>query len=95
MPSPPAIRQPKEPALSTPAAADPAAQPASDVTEVGRRYFAAVNDHDVEGMLACWHPDGEEVISGETIPLPDGFRAYFTSCSPPSPTCGWRAWTRW
>jgi glyoxylase-like metal-dependent hydrolase (beta-lactamase superfamily II)/predicted ester cyclase len=50
----------------------------TDVAEVGRRYFAAVNDHDVEGALACWHPDGEEVISGETIPLPDGYRAYFT-----------------
>src|SRR5688572_17276635 len=29
-------------------------------------------------MLACWHPDGEEVISDELVPLPDGFRAYFT-----------------
>jgi hydroxyacylglutathione hydrolase len=82
LPSPPAIRQPisqpKEPALSPPAASDSSVQLDSEVAEVGRRYFAAVNDHDVEGMLACWHPDGEEVISGETIPLPDGFRDYFT-----------------
>ncbi len=56
--------------------ADPQAT-ADEVTTVGRRYFGAVNDHDVDAMLACWHPDGEEVISGEAIPLPDGFTAYF------------------
>lgn len=48
------------------------------VTEVGRRYFAAVNDHDVEAALGCWHPEGEEIISGDAVPLPDGYRAYFT-----------------
>lgn len=65
--------------MSTPSTA-PDVQPtpgAEEVAAAGRRYFAAVNDHDVEAMLACWHPDGEEVVSGETIPLPDGFTAYF------------------
>ena len=38
------------------------------MVEVGRRYFAAFNDHDVEAMLACWHPDGEEVIAGRALP---------------------------
>jgi glyoxylase-like metal-dependent hydrolase (beta-lactamase superfamily II)/predicted ester cyclase len=45
--------------------------------EVGQRYFAAVAGRDVDAMLACWAPDGVEVVSGERIPLPDGFRAYF------------------
>lgn len=49
-----------------------------EVTEVGRRYFAAINAHDVEQALACWHPDGEEIISGQPIALPDGYRAYFS-----------------
>lgn len=49
----------------------------TDVVEVGRRYFAAVNEHDIEAMLACWHPDGEEVISNQLYRLPDEFRAFF------------------
>ena len=61
--------------MSTSVKSEPAAQ--ADVAEVGRRYFAAVNDHDVEAALACWHPDGDEIISGQRVPLPEGYRAYF------------------
>ena len=62
--------------MSTTVQSEPAVK--ADVAEVGRRYFAAINDHDVEAALACWHPDGDEIISGQRIPLPDGYRAYFT-----------------
>lgn len=62
--------------MSTPVQSKPATEGA--VAEAGRRYFAAINDHDVEAALACWHPDGDEILSGQRIPLPDGYRAYFS-----------------
>jgi glyoxylase-like metal-dependent hydrolase (beta-lactamase superfamily II)/predicted ester cyclase len=55
----------------------PARSTVSAATEVGERYFAAVAARDIDAMLACWAPDGVEIISGERISLPDGFRDYF------------------
>ena len=55
----------------------PAKSRASAASEVGDRYFAAVAARDIEAMLACWAPDGIEIISGERIGLPDGLRDYF------------------
>ena len=55
----------------------PAKSRASAATEVGDRYFAAVAARDIEAMLACWAPDGIEIISGQRIGLPDGLRDYF------------------
>jgi glyoxylase-like metal-dependent hydrolase (beta-lactamase superfamily II)/predicted ester cyclase len=55
----------------------PAKSAVSAATEVGERYFAALAARDIDAMLDCWAPDGVEIMSGERIPLPDGFRAYF------------------
>ena len=47
--------------------------------EVGRRYFAAVADADLDAMVACWAPGGVDRLVGQAdLIAPEGVREWFT-----------------
>jgi steroid delta-isomerase-like uncharacterized protein len=47
-------------------------------SEVARRYFAALNAHDLDGAAACWQPGAIDRFVGEQdLVAPDGVRDYF------------------
>jgi hydroxyacylglutathione hydrolase len=55
-------------------------QTTKDTTQVALAYFKAVDEHDVEAMLACWAPGKVDRLVGEAdLPTPDGVREYFTA----------------
>src|SRR5581483_1817102 len=47
-------------------------------SEVAKRYFAALNAHDLDAALACWRPGGVDRFVGQDEYIaPDGIREYF------------------
>jgi steroid delta-isomerase-like uncharacterized protein len=55
-------------------------QTAKDTTRVALAYFKALDDHDVEAMVACWAPGKADRLIGEAeLTSPDGVREYFTA----------------
>jgi glyoxylase-like metal-dependent hydrolase (beta-lactamase superfamily II)/predicted ester cyclase len=45
---------------------------------IARRYFAALNKHDIDAAVACWEPGGIDRLIGEAeLVAPDGVRDYF------------------
>jgi hydroxyacylglutathione hydrolase len=48
-------------------------------TEVARRYFAALNAHDLEAAAATWQPGGvDRFVGQQELVAPDGIRRYFS-----------------
>jgi uncharacterized protein (TIGR02246 family) len=51
---------------------------AADARQVAEKYFAALGARDLDGMAACWAPDGVDNLVGQAeVHGPDGVRAYF------------------
>jgi hydroxyacylglutathione hydrolase len=49
-------------------------------SEIARRYFAALSDHDLDAATACWSPGGiDRFVGGRQYVAPDGIRAYFAA----------------
>jgi len=47
-------------------------------TEIGKRYFRALNDHDLDAATACWEPGGiDRFVGQQDVIAPDGVREYF------------------
>jgi hydroxyacylglutathione hydrolase len=47
-------------------------------TEVARRYFEALNAHDLDGAVQCWAPGGIDCVVGQQeLEAPGGVRQYF------------------
>jgi hydroxyacylglutathione hydrolase len=48
-------------------------------TEIAKRYFAALNAHDLEAAAAIWHPGGvDRFVGQQELIAPDGIRRYFS-----------------
>jgi hydroxyacylglutathione hydrolase len=49
-------------------------------SEVARRYFAALDAHDLDTAAACWQPGAiDRVVGEQELIAPDGVRSYFAS----------------
>jgi hydroxyacylglutathione hydrolase len=49
----------------------------TEAETVARRYFDAIDAHDLDGALACWRAGGREVVHGIIDePAPDGVRSF-------------------
>lgn len=60
------------------ATTDPAtASAGADAESLGRRYFEALDAHDVEAAVACWAPGARDTLHGTMdVTAPDGVRAF-------------------
>jgi glyoxylase-like metal-dependent hydrolase (beta-lactamase superfamily II)/predicted ester cyclase len=60
------------------ATTDPAAATTgADAEALGRRYFEALDAHDVEAAVACWAPGARDTLHGTMdVTAPDGVRAF-------------------
>ena len=53
------------------------AEPGTDAETLARRYFEALDAHDVEAAVACWAPGARDVLHGMMdVTAPDGVRAF-------------------
>jgi glyoxylase-like metal-dependent hydrolase (beta-lactamase superfamily II)/predicted ester cyclase len=51
--------------------------PGTEAETPARRYFEALDAHDVEAAVACWAPGGRDVLHGMMdVTAPDGVRAF-------------------
>ena len=51
---------------------------AADARAVAETYFAALRERDLDGIAACWAPDGVDELAGQaTLTGPDEVRAFF------------------
>jgi len=51
--------------------------PAGEAEAVARRYFAAIDAHDLEAAVALWAPGGRENVRGQVdVTAPEGVRAF-------------------
>ena len=49
-------------------------------TDIAKRYFRALGDHDLDAALACWAPGGiERLVGQQELVAPEGVRTYFAS----------------
>jgi steroid delta-isomerase-like uncharacterized protein len=49
-------------------------------SEVAKRYFSALNRHDLDAAVACWAPGAvDRFVGSEEVVAPDGVREYFTA----------------
>src|SRR5690348_4143332 len=49
-------------------------------TQIARRYFEALNAHDLDAAVACWTPGGvDRFVGQQELTAPDGVREYFRS----------------
>ena len=49
----------------------------AEAETVTRRYFEAINAHDVQGAAAMWAPDGREDVRGQGLFIgPEGVREF-------------------
>lgn len=49
-------------------------------SEIARRYFTALADHDLDAAVACWKPGGiDRFVGSQELVAPDGVRAYFAA----------------
>src|SRR5579884_3987706 len=52
----------------------------ASATEIAKRYFEAVNDHDLDRATALWAPDAvDRFVGGEELVGPEGVREYFSN----------------
>jgi len=52
----------------------------ADAAEVGRAYFQAVADRDVDAMAACWEPSCIDELHGvASLRAPEGVREWFAN----------------
>jgi steroid delta-isomerase-like uncharacterized protein len=52
----------------------------ADAAEVGRAYFQAVADRDVDAMAACWEPGGIDELHGlASLQAPEGVKEWFSN----------------
>jgi hydroxyacylglutathione hydrolase len=50
----------------------------ASTSEIARRYFAALADHDLDAAVACWKPGGvDRLVGARELVAPDGIREYF------------------
>src|SRR3954469_24869736 len=58
----------------------------SDAERLSRRYFEALDAHDVESAVACWAAGARDVLHGMmNEAAPDGVRAFVTGVLPARP----------
>jgi hydroxyacylglutathione hydrolase len=49
-------------------------------SEIAKRYFNALSDHDIDAALDCWAPGGiDHLIGQQELIAPDAIRTYFTA----------------
>ncbi len=49
-------------------------------SEIAKRYFAALADHDLDAAVACWRPGGiDRLVGAQELVAPDGIRDYFAA----------------
>jgi len=66
----------------------------SEAETVARRYFEAINAHDLEGAVALWAVGGRENVRGQVdVTAPEGVRAFVGDMLGAKPTCAGRSWT--
>jgi glyoxylase-like metal-dependent hydrolase (beta-lactamase superfamily II)/predicted ester cyclase len=47
-------------------------------SEIAKRYFAALADHDLDAAVACWRPGGiDRLVGAQELVAPEGIREYF------------------
>ena len=47
-------------------------------SQVARRYFEALGEHDLDAAVACWKPEGiDRFVGQQDLIAPDGVRRYF------------------
>ena len=52
----------------------------ASATEIAKRYFHALNDHDLDAAAACWAPGGIDRFVGQLdVVGPEGVRDYFAA----------------
>jgi steroid delta-isomerase-like uncharacterized protein len=52
--------------------------PEATSSTLAKRYFEALNAHDLDAALACWAPGGvDRLVGQQELIAPDGIRAYF------------------
>jgi glyoxylase-like metal-dependent hydrolase (beta-lactamase superfamily II)/predicted ester cyclase len=50
----------------------------ASTSDIAKRYFAALADHDLDAATACWKPGGvDRLVGAQELVAPDGIRAYF------------------
>jgi glyoxylase-like metal-dependent hydrolase (beta-lactamase superfamily II)/predicted ester cyclase len=50
----------------------------ASTSDIARRYFAALSDHDLDQATACWKPGSiDRLVGTRELIAPDGIRAYF------------------
>jgi predicted ester cyclase len=50
----------------------------ASTSDIARRYFAALSDHDLDQATACWKPGSiDRLVGSRELIAPDGIRAYF------------------
>ncbi len=50
----------------------------ASTTDVAKRYFAALNAHDLDAALECWRPGAiDRFVGQQDLTAPDGVREYF------------------
>ena len=59
---------------------------------MARRYFEAINAHDLDGAVALWAAGGRENVRGQVdVTAPEGVRAFIGDCWTRCPTCASRS----
>ncbi len=49
-------------------------------SEIAKRYFTALSEHDLDGAVACWRPGGiDRMVGALELVAPDGVRDYFSA----------------
>ena len=52
----------------------------ASASEIAKRYFAALDRHDLDAALECWAPGAvDRLVGAQELPAPEGIREYFTS----------------
>jgi glyoxylase-like metal-dependent hydrolase (beta-lactamase superfamily II)/predicted ester cyclase len=52
----------------------------ASTSDIAKRYFAALNAHDLDAAVALWQPGAiDRFVGQEDLAAPDGVRAYFAS----------------
>jgi len=50
----------------------------ASATDMARRYFGALSEHDLDEVAACWKPGSlERLVGQQDLVAPEGIRAYF------------------
>ncbi len=50
----------------------------ASTSDIAKRYFAALSEHDLDAATACWKPGAiDRLVGGQDLVAPEGIRAYF------------------